>query len=177
VPSDIAIPRILLMREFGRGFDASNLHYMRPFYQANRIRDALRHESNWTGACLRGYRRGHIEAWGRGTLKIAELLQQAGLEPFTVASEMETVTVTFRLPGKREEVSGGVSGGVNGGVNGGVGNLLAHIESHPGQKVAQIAVALGVPLRTAERWLRQLKADGKIEFRGAPKTGGYHLSK
>lgn len=112
------------------------------------------------------YRRGHIEAWGRGTLKIAELLQQAGLEPFTVASEMETVTVTFKLPGKHEKVSGGVSGGI--------GNLLAHIESHPGQKAAQIAATLGVPLRTAERWLRQLKTNGKIEFRGAPKTGGYH---
>ena len=130
------------------------------------------------------YRRGHIEAWGRGTLKIAELLQQAGLDPFTVASDMETVTVTFKLPGKREELGGGVNGGANGGASGGasggvssgVSNLLVHIESHPGQKAAQIAAALGIPLRTAERWLRQLKAGGKIEFRGAPKTGGYHPS-
>ena len=30
--------------EFGRGFDASNLRYMRLFYQAFPIRDALRHE-------------------------------------------------------------------------------------------------------------------------------------
>lgn len=30
-------------------FGASNLRYMRSFYQAIRIRDALRHESSWTG--------------------------------------------------------------------------------------------------------------------------------
>jgi predicted nuclease of restriction endonuclease-like (RecB) superfamily len=37
-----------LASEFGRGFDASNLRYMRLFYQAFPIRDALRHELSWT---------------------------------------------------------------------------------------------------------------------------------
>jgi len=37
-----------LTPEFGKGFDASNLRYMRLFYQAFRIRDALRHELSWT---------------------------------------------------------------------------------------------------------------------------------
>jgi predicted nuclease of restriction endonuclease-like (RecB) superfamily len=37
-----------LSREFGRGFDISNLRYMRLFYQAFPIRDALRHELSWT---------------------------------------------------------------------------------------------------------------------------------
>lgn len=37
-----------LTSEFGRGFDASNLRYMRLFYQAFPIRDALRHELSWT---------------------------------------------------------------------------------------------------------------------------------
>lgn len=37
-----------LTAEFGKGFDASNLRYMRLFYQAFPIRDALRHELNWT---------------------------------------------------------------------------------------------------------------------------------
>ena len=37
-----------LTAEFGRGFDASNLRYMRLFYQAFPIRDALRHELSWT---------------------------------------------------------------------------------------------------------------------------------
>lgn len=37
-----------LAAEFGRGFDASNLRYMRLFYNAFPIRDALRHELSWT---------------------------------------------------------------------------------------------------------------------------------
>ena len=37
-----------LTTEFGRGFDESNLRYMRLFFQAFPIRDALRHELSWT---------------------------------------------------------------------------------------------------------------------------------
>ena len=37
-----------LTGEFGKGFDASNLRYMRLFYQTFPIRDALRHELSWT---------------------------------------------------------------------------------------------------------------------------------
>ncbi|HVK98874.1 MAG TPA: PDDEXK nuclease domain-containing protein [Dongiaceae bacterium] len=37
-----------LTQEFGKGFDASNLRYMRLFYQAFPNCDALRHELSWT---------------------------------------------------------------------------------------------------------------------------------
>ncbi len=37
-----------LTAEFGKGFDASNLRYMRLFYKAFRKCDALRHELSWT---------------------------------------------------------------------------------------------------------------------------------
>jgi predicted nuclease of restriction endonuclease-like (RecB) superfamily len=37
-----------LTAQFGKGFDASNLRYMRQFYQAFPICDALRHELSWT---------------------------------------------------------------------------------------------------------------------------------
>ena len=37
-----------LTEEFGRGFDASNLRYMRLFYHAFPNCDALRHELSWT---------------------------------------------------------------------------------------------------------------------------------
>ena len=44
------IPKLAksLSAEFGRGFDVSNLRYMRLFYVAFPIRDALRHELSWT---------------------------------------------------------------------------------------------------------------------------------
>ena len=37
-----------LTEDFGKGFDESNLRYMRRFYLAFPIRDALRHELSWT---------------------------------------------------------------------------------------------------------------------------------
>ena len=37
-----------LTRDFGKGFDESNLRYMRQFYLTFPIRDALRHELTWT---------------------------------------------------------------------------------------------------------------------------------
>ena len=37
-----------LTRDFGKGFDVSNLRYMRLFYLSFPIRDALRHELTWT---------------------------------------------------------------------------------------------------------------------------------
>lgn len=37
-----------LIQEFGKGFDSSNLRYMRLFYLAFKIRDAVRHELSWT---------------------------------------------------------------------------------------------------------------------------------
>jgi DUF1016 N-terminal domain len=39
---------IQLINEFGKGFDESNLRYIRLFYKAFPIRDALRHELSWT---------------------------------------------------------------------------------------------------------------------------------
>jgi predicted HTH transcriptional regulator len=59
------------------------------------------------------------------------------------------------------------------GVNGGVNDLLEYIQSNPGKKTADLKVVFNLPQRTLERWLKQLKGENKIEFRGPPKTGGY----
>jgi predicted HTH transcriptional regulator len=45
------------------------------------------------------YRRGVIEAWGRGTLKIARLMQEAGHAPPEVSERPGAVVVTFRWTG------------------------------------------------------------------------------
>jgi hypothetical protein len=70
--------------------------------------------------------------------------------------------------------SKGVSEGVNAGVTEGVNAPLALITSQPGLRVPALASNLGTSPKTVDRWLQQLKAAGQIEFRGAPKTGGYH---
>ncbi|WP_255378704.1 MULTISPECIES: hypothetical protein [unclassified Acidovorax] len=40
-----------------------------------------------------------------------------------------------------------------------------------------MAEALQTSPKNIERWLKQLKDMQKIEFRGAPKTGGYYIKK
>ncbi|MBN1102420.1 MAG: MarR family transcriptional regulator, partial [Deltaproteobacteria bacterium] len=70
-------------------------------------------------------------------------------------------------------VSGGVNGGVSGGVTEGIEDLLKYVRNNPGQRAPEISRANKIPVRTAERCLRQLRERGAIEFRGSPKTGGY----
>jgi len=113
------------------------------------------------------HRRGIIETWGRGTLKIASLMQAAGLPVPTLQERTESVLMTFHLPDHR--------GGVNVGVNVGANGLLAYIQANPGQRAGEMAVTFTVTQRTVERWLKQLKDKQQIEFRGAPKSGGYYF--
>ena len=63
----------------------------------------------------------------------------------------------------------------NGGVSGGVNEILDYIRIKPGVKTTEIAAALAIPQRTLERWLKQLKSENKIVFRGAHKSGGYFV--
>jgi len=44
------------------------------------------------------YRRGIIETWGRGTLKIARLMRDRGLEPPIVTVNEGAVVLTFPFP-------------------------------------------------------------------------------
>lgn len=54
---------------------------------------------------------------------------------------------------------------------GGPVNLLAAIQAKPGLKKAELSRITGITERTIKRYLVELGA--KVEFRGAPKTGGY----
>ena len=62
------------------------------------------------------------------------------------------------------------------GASGGASDLLSYIQAHPGQRSNEMVVALNTPLRSIERWLKQLKENGLIEFTGATKSGGYHAA-
>ena len=62
----------------------------------------------------------------------------------------------------------------NGGANGGVKDMLTYIRKHPGCRTQEIAESLSIPLRSVQRRLNALKKDMKVEFRGAPKNGGYY---
>ena len=76
---------------------------------------------------------------------------------------------------------GGVNDSKNGGVkrkNGGVNLeelIFDAIRNHPGINAPTLAEMLQKSLRTTQRYLKSLSDARRIEFRGAPKNGGYHI--
>ncbi len=116
-----------------------------------------------------------IEKYGSGFIRIRKALQEYPEIDFEIKEFAGGVMVTFV---QRIGVSGGVNGGVSGGVSGGVTpeaeGLLKLIHSKPGIKTTELVSLTAKPQRTVERWLKQLKDSQRIEFRGAPKTGGYY---
>ena len=61
----------------------------------------------------------------------------------------------------------------SGRVNGRVNDVLGFIRNNQGANTNDIAKALNIPVRTLSRYLKSLREF--IEFRGAPKNGGYFL--
>ena len=71
---------------------------------------------------------------------------------------------------------GGTNGGINGGINSGsIEDLLVFIKINPGLNTKTMRAKIHIPQRSIERWIKELKENGKIEFRGPKKTGGYYI--
>jgi len=59
------------------------------------------------------------------------------------------------------------------GISEGINLLLEHIRNAPGRRIPQFSESLGIPAKTIERWIADLKRQGRIEYRGSKKVGGY----
>lgn len=116
---------------------------------------------------------GLVENVGTGIRRMRELMNAEGLEEPTFEISEDWFVVVFKRPElqKREGVVEGVSEGVIGGVN----LLLKAIHQNPGKRVPQLAKIVNIPPKTIERWVKQLKEEGKVEFKGSPKKGGYWI--
>jgi hypothetical protein len=91
-----------------------------------------------------------------------------------------TTKALLLLKGIAYGVSEGVNEGVNlkiEGVNEGVLSELQYlyytIANDEGKKAVELNTMINKSLSTTERYLKILKEHGYVEFRGAPKTGGY----
>ena len=109
------------------------------------------------------YYTGFIDVWGRGSLNIIMALKERGLENPLFEQSGGYFRVIFN---RVEKLNGGVNGGVN---------LLDYIHKNPGKRTSQMENEIKIAKRTIERKLKKLKEEGKIEFRGSAKNGGYYI--
>ena len=106
------------------------------------------------------YRRGIIEAWGRGTLKMASLMEQAGLPPPEYEIVAGEVLVRFRINGKR-----GIPTSRHIPLP---ERILAILRDHPSRSVSELLEHLekSVPRRTVQAELRKLATEGAVHSSG-----------
>ncbi|CAM2785563.1 ATP-dependent DNA helicase RecG [Flavobacterium succinicans] len=119
---------------------------------------------------------GIIEKYGSGIKRITDAFLNYGL----LAPTFEVIQNGFRVT-VFSHANAIKDGGVNGGVNLETTDIVnvdskaifSFIEKNPGVNVLLLMNHFEVPKRTVERWVKQLRDEDKIEFRGASKTGGY----
>ena len=107
-------------------------------------------------------------------------LDRAGRAPrdfilFVRDRVVETQRELLRLMGQSIAIGDeGVNAKADEGVNEGVKLLLSAITRTPGKRANELATYIGRSVQSVERYVKVLKDAGEIEFRGAPKNGGYY---
>lgn len=124
--------------------------------------------------------RGYIEKIGRGTIKIIDACKKAGLKVPGWTTDSNTVKLTFLGDTKKYGVIDGIIDGVIDGVTEDVQDklkqILTTIIKTEGLRTGKIGERNDIPVSSVERYIKQLREAGLIEFKGSPKTGGYYLS-
>jgi ATP-dependent DNA helicase RecG len=127
-----------------------------------------------------------VEDVGSGIRRIRTEMKNYGLENPLIETGEAWFSIAFKRKSQDSAIErqGAVRGitpsvarlseGVTGGVSEGVTRLLKYIRLHPGLRTPAISEGLSVPVKTIERWVKLLKQQGEIQFRGSPKKGGYH---
>ncbi len=111
----------------------------------------------------------NIEKYGSGFIRIRKELETYPELAFTVEEIGGGVLVSFvQVEGVSEGASEGVSEGVN--------RLYQAVQHNPGIRLPELSTRLNVPVKTLERWIKQLRNEKKVVFRGAAKTGGYYVA-
>ena len=127
-----------------------------------------------------------IEEWGSGLRRVNGILRDYG----TGSVELEDAGLAVRMNVHRNtlpsseavnpkcvtEKSNGaaVNEVVNEVVSEVVNQIYLAIKSNPGVRKPQLLKIVATSRATAERSIAKLQHLNKVEFRGAPKTGGYY---
>ena len=109
-----------------------------------------------------------IERYGSGIRRIIDACRIHG----EVEPEFKDMGAWFCVVLRKKHKNSLESGGINGGINGGIKKVVA---DNPGIGVGKLSKMVGVSVRTVQRAVAELKAQGVIEYCGSKKTGGYYI--
>lgn len=101
---------------------------------------------------------GLIEKYGSGIRRIRKLCYEHGI----IKSKFEELQKGFKATAFKKNLNEGVK------------SLLALISEEPHKRSTFFAQELNISVKNIERWIKQFKDEGRIEFRGSSKTGGYY---
>ena len=111
-----------------------------------------------------------VERVASGIPRMQEAIKKAKLpEPEFHTDGMFTVVL------KRKQNNYATNDIVNGIVNENEQAITILLRANPGLNASEIAESISKSWRTTMRYLKSLNEKGLIEFRGAPKTGGYYI--
>jgi len=124
-----------------------------------------------------------IEKYGSGFIRIRGEIESYPTMTFEYEESGDGFLVTLRYQKQKissvsvspEGITEGISEGITEGITEGINLLLEHIQSAQGRRIPQMADRLGIPAKTIERWIADLKRQGRIEYRGSKKAGGYYI--
>ena len=143
--------------------------------------------------------RQYIEMLGSGTLRMIKDCKENKFKAPVWAEKDNTTKVAFAgvTHGKKSEgvtkgVTEGISKGVVAKVEGVIEGVIEGVTDDVRDKLRKILLVvykgegvrtndiekrIEVPVKSVERYVKQLKEAGLIEYRGAARTGGYYLTR
>ena len=110
---------------------------------------------------------GLIEKYGSGIGRIKKFCKAHNI----IEPKFEEIQKGFQVTLYKKVLAQKLDGGINGGIN----LLLAFISENQNLSAKTISEHMNEPLRTIQRWIKQLKDEDKIEYRGSKKNGGYYV--
>jgi len=111
------------------------------------------------------YRRGIIETWGQGTLKMAAWAEEAGLPRPEILEIPGAVGVRFRATAAGEVETPGKTPAA----------ILALLQREPDLSIPEIAIRLKKSESAIERAIRRLRESGRLERIGPAKGGHWQV--
>ena len=122
------------------------------------------------------YQTGHIERLGTGLEDLFKTCRREGLPKPEVEVRGGTFYITiFRKARKVNPSSVLINDAINDAISDAISDAINDaIKSRPGVKKVELVKIIGKSKPTIERAIALLKQQGRIEYRGSKKTGGYY---